>query len=158
MIKEHYNPKLLISFVNPLKINLTREELQFIRDNCFFNLKIEQITKQTIAQIYDELLKLRLKHIFVSRDDEMPDFENMTGEERKKNPIWQKMSPVERMYAAGLVTGLDGEKITYSEFKNGMSPEREEKIDKIRFERREKRKWFREFYKLNKKYGNTSNN
>lgn len=111
-----------------------------------------------IYQGYDELLKLRLKHIFVSRDDEMPDFENMTGEERKKNPIWQKMSPVERMYAAGLVTGLDGEKITYSEFKNGMSPEREEKIDKIRFERREKRKWLREFFKLNKKYGNTSNN
>ena len=58
MIKEHYNPKLLISFVNPLKINLTREELQFIRDNCFFNLKIEQITKDTIASIYDEMLKL----------------------------------------------------------------------------------------------------
>ena len=69
MIKEHYNPKLLISFVNPLKINLTREELQFIRDNCFFNLKIEQITKQTIAQIYDELLKLSDFYKSISADN-----------------------------------------------------------------------------------------
>ena len=59
MIKEYYSPKLLISFVNPMKIPLGREELQFIRDNCFYNLKIEQITKDTIASIYDEILGLQ---------------------------------------------------------------------------------------------------
>ena len=58
MIKEHYSPKLLISYVNPMKINFSREELQFIRDNCFFNLKIEQITETTVAPIYDEIVNL----------------------------------------------------------------------------------------------------
>ncbi len=58
MIREHYSPKLLISYVNPMKINLSREELQFIRDNCFFNLKIEQITETTVTMIYDEMVNL----------------------------------------------------------------------------------------------------
>ena len=59
MIKEYYSPKLLISYVNPMKINLSREELQFIRDNCFYNLKIEQITKDTITGIYDEIVAMQ---------------------------------------------------------------------------------------------------
>ena len=59
MIKEYYSPKLLISFVNPMKIPLSREQLQFVRDNCFFNLKIEQIKKENIALVYDQILEMQ---------------------------------------------------------------------------------------------------
>lgn len=55
-------------------------------------------------------------------------------EARKNDPEWLKMTPVERLHAAGLIYALDGEKITLEEYRNGMSPERELKIEKIRLE------------------------
>ena len=56
-------------------------------------------------------------------------------EARKNDPEWLKMTPVERLHAAGLMYALDGEKITLEEYRNGMSPERELKIQKIRLEK-----------------------
>lgn len=53
---------------------------------------------------------------------------------RKNDPEWLKMTPVERLYAAGLIYALDGEKITLEEYRNGMSLERELNIEKIRLE------------------------
>ena len=58
MVEENVSPEIKVSFVNPLNINLTLDELRFIQDNCFYNLKIQQINKDTIAQIYDELVAL----------------------------------------------------------------------------------------------------
>lgn len=55
-------------------------------------------------------------------------------EARKNDPEWLKMTPVERLHAAGLMYALDGEKITLEEYRNGMSLERELKIEKIRLE------------------------
>ena len=58
MAEEYANPKLCASFVNPLNINLNTDELKFVEDNCFCNLKIEQINKDTIAQVYDEIVAM----------------------------------------------------------------------------------------------------
>lgn len=58
MNNEVYSPKMMESFVNPLKIQLTPDELKFIEDNCFYNLKIDQINKDTIAHIYDEIISI----------------------------------------------------------------------------------------------------
>lgn len=64
------------------------------------------------------------------------DFEQMTPEERKNDPDWKDMSPLERLHAAGLCFGLDGEKITLEEHRNGMSKEREARLKTIREEKR----------------------
>ena len=58
MENETYSPKMMDSFVNPLKIQLTPDELRFIEDNCFYNLQIDQINKDTIAHIYDEIISI----------------------------------------------------------------------------------------------------
>lgn len=68
------------------------------------------------------------------------DFEHMTLEERRNDPDWAKMSFLERLHAAGMIKGLDGEKITLDEFRYGMSEEREARIDEIRQRHRDELK------------------
>lgn len=46
------------NYINALNVNLTADELRFIQDNCFYNLKIQQINNETVAHIYDEIVKL----------------------------------------------------------------------------------------------------
>ena len=77
-------------------------------------------------------------------------------EARKNDPEWLKMTPVERLHAAGLMYAQDGEKITLDEYRNGMSPERKLKIEKIRLEKyierakkRAQSKEFRKFQPVN---------
>lgn len=73
-------------------------------------------------------------------------------EAQKNDPEWAKMTPVERLHALGMVYAQDGKKITLEEYRNGMSPERRLKIEKIRLEKRiereqkrqEARKWMEE--------------
>lgn len=73
-------------------------------------------------------------------------------EAQKNDPEWAKMTPVERLHALGMVYAQDGKKITLEEYRNGMSPERRHKIEKIRLEKRiereqkrqESRKWMEE--------------
>ena len=64
------------------------------------------------------------------------DFEHITPEERKNDPDWNNMNPIERLHAAGVCFGLDGEKITLEEYRNGMSEERKARLDSIREEKR----------------------
>lgn len=62
------------------------------------------------------------------------DFEKMTPTERKNDSDWQKMSPVERMYAAGLVYTTDGKKITlqyYLDHKDEIDQQQVEKRKEI---------------------------
>jgi hypothetical protein len=56
-------------------------------------------------------------------------------ENQKNDPEWIKMTPLERLYAGGLIYAADGEKITLEEYRNGMSPERKLRIEKIRLEK-----------------------
>lgn len=73
-------------------------------------------------------------------------------EARKNDPEWAKMTPVERLHALGMMYAQDSEKITLEEYRNGMSPERRLKIEKICLEKRikreqkrqESRKWMEE--------------
>lgn len=58
MAIEVFGSNVSCASVNPLNINLTKDELKFVEDNCFYNLKIQQINKDTIAQIYDEIVAL----------------------------------------------------------------------------------------------------
>lgn len=70
------------------------------------------------------------------------DFEKMTPEERKNDADWQKMRPVERLYAMGAVTDGDGNKITLQEYRDGTADERVRKInERKREERRIKREY-----------------
>ena len=70
------------------------------------------------------------------------DFENMTPEERKNDADWQKMTPVERLYAMGAVSDRDGNKITLQEYRDGTADER---VKKINERKREERRIQREY-------------
>ena len=74
------------------------------------------------------------------------DYEHMTPEERKNDPEWLKMTPVERMYALGMMYAYDGEKITLEEYRNGMSDERRERNTQILRERQAERDKVRKKY------------
>ena len=58
MNNNEYTPRLSETYINPLKICFSSDELGFIQDNCFYNLNIDQINEQTITKIYDEIANL----------------------------------------------------------------------------------------------------
>jgi hypothetical protein len=64
------------------------------------------------------------------------DFEKMSPEERKNDADWQKMTPVERLYAMGAVSDRDGNKITLQEYRDGTADERVRKINERKREER----------------------